>query len=72
MTGAARVGGTLRCSARTHVSWLRGTRPAKALHRQTYRVRAADAGRAIACQTRLADGTVARSRAVRIGQALTP
>jgi hypothetical protein len=33
---------------------------------QVYLVRAADAGHAIACQTRLADGTVTRSRAVRI------
>lgn len=64
--GAARVGGTLRCSARAHVSWLRGTVPARAPHRQTYVVRVADAGRAIACQTRLADGTVTRSRPVKI------
>jgi hypothetical protein len=66
VTGAGRVGSRLRCSAKTHVAWFSGATLATRLHTQTYVVRTRDAGRAIACQTRLADGTLTRSRAVRI------
>jgi len=69
VSGSPSVGARLRCSARTHVTWYRGVVRVARAHAGTYVVRMGDAGHAMACQTRLADGTVTRSRAVRVAGA---
>jgi hypothetical protein len=69
ISGRPRVGGRLRCSAKARVSWFRGTALATPLHTRSYVVRPRDTGHALACQTRLPDGTVTRSRTVHISRA---
>jgi hypothetical protein len=49
VSGRARVGQTLRCSATTKVSWLRDGRPIRGARRPRYRLTRADAGRRITC-----------------------
>jgi hypothetical protein len=60
---SAVVGTHLHCSARTHVSWVRDEIVIPGHHARTYTPRPHDADHAIACQTRLVDGTVVRSNA---------
>ena len=50
------------------ITWLRAGRIVKGAHGRSYRVRKADRGVAIACRTRLADGTVVQSRSARIAR----
>jgi hypothetical protein len=61
LTGAARIGGLLRCSAATSVTWLRNGLTVARRHARTYRVGAADEGHALACRGQAPDGTIARS-----------
>jgi hypothetical protein len=58
---SAVVGTHLHCSARKHVTWARDEVVIPGHHARTYTPRARDANHAIACQTRLVDGTVVRS-----------
>ena len=59
----AQVGTHLHCSARKHVTWVRDEILVPHHHARTYTPRTSDANHAIACQTRLADGTIVRSPA---------
>ena len=68
LTGKARVGALLRCSASLRLTWFRDGHAVPGRHARTYLVRARDAGHAIACQTRLADGKRLRSLGVRIAR----
>ena len=67
LRGIGRLGGRLHCSGGGSIDWLRDGRPI-ATRSRGYVVRAKDGGHAIACEAQLADGTVTRSRAVRIGR----
>jgi photosystem II stability/assembly factor-like uncharacterized protein len=67
LAGSARAGSVLRCGARSHVTWLRDGRGVKGRHAQTYRIARGDSGHSLACQARRADGGLARSRAVLVG-----
>lgn len=58
LTGAPRLGRTLRCApatftgaTRQSISWLRASRPIKGAHRRTYRITRRDLGRIISCRT---------------------
>ena len=66
LRGNARSGARLRCSRGGTVDWLRDGTRVPGRHALTYLVRGADVGHVIACRARLADGTVTRSRGVRI------
>ena len=66
ITGTARVGALLRCGATTRIDWLRDGTAMKARHARTYRVRPADSGHSVACQTHRSDGGLARSRALTV------
>ena len=66
LSGSASTGQLLRCGAAKNVSWLRDGRVVKGRHARTYRVRVGDEGHALACQSRGADGAVARSTPVRV------
>jgi hypothetical protein len=66
LTGTARVGALLRCAATAHIDWLRNGMAMKGRHARTYRVRTADSGHTLACQTHRSDGGLARSRAVSV------
>jgi photosystem II stability/assembly factor-like uncharacterized protein len=68
LKGTARVGARLRCSGGVRVDWLRDGRLVGGTHARRYLVRVRDAGRAIACEVQLSDGTVTRSRSVQIGR----
>ena len=68
LTGKPRVGALLRCSAGARLTWFRDGRAVSGRHGRTYLVRARDAGHAIACQTRLADGKRLRSPGLRIAR----
>ena len=69
LTGTARVGRTLRCGAALRLTWFRDGKAVRGRHARTFVVRRGDRGHTLACQTRRADGTLARSRAARIGSA---
>jgi hypothetical protein len=62
LTGAALAGSRLVCGARAQISWLRDGRTVPGRHARTYLVQPLDRGHGIACQARLADGTVVQSR----------
>ena len=66
LAGTARAGGKLRCGAGGRITWLRDGIGVKGAHARTYTVRTRDRSHALACQARLADGGIARSRAVLI------
>ena len=53
----------LHCSARKHVTWVRDEIVIPHHHARTYTARGNDLNHAIACQTRLVDGTIVRSAA---------
>ena len=72
LTGAPLAGSRLRCSATGRVGWLRDGRTVPGLPRRSYLVSPADRGHAIACRTRLADGTVVTSPAARIARGSAP
>jgi hypothetical protein len=67
LTGTARTGGSLRCGASSHITWLRDGLGVKGAHARTYKVRSGDRNHTLACQAKLADGAIARSRAALIG-----
>ena len=67
LSGAARVGGSLRCGAVSHITWLRDGLGVKGAHARTYTVRKGDRNHTLVCQAKLADGAIARSRAALIG-----
>ena len=60
---SAVVGTHLHCSARKHVTWVRDEIVIPHHHARTYTARGSDVNHAIACQTRLVDGTIVRSAA---------
>ena len=66
LTGRARVGRRLTCSARSSVTWLRDGRAVGGRRGRTITLVPRDAGHRIACRTRLPGGLVATSRALRI------
>jgi hypothetical protein len=68
LTGSARAGRTLRCGATARITWFRDGKALHGLHARTFVVRRSDRGHTLACGTRRADGTLSRSRAVRIGR----
>ena len=67
--GVPRAGSLLRCGATARISWLRDGRALRGHHERAFRVRPRDRGHALACQTRRADGGIARSRDVHIAKA---
>ena len=69
LTGSARFGTLLRCSAATPVTWLRNGRSVVRRHARTYLVGPADEGHVLACRGAAPNGTIARSPALHVPKA---
>jgi hypothetical protein len=69
LTGSARFGTLLRCSAPTPVTWQRNGRSVVRRHARTYVVGPADEGHALACRGKAPDGTLPRSPSLHVPKA---